>query len=59
MQNEVKFEVFKSSLKSWDKLCAEAAAFATATGADRIINISMSEDNAKGVIVVWYRAYKE
>ena len=57
MQNEVKFEVFKSSLKSWEKLCAEAAAFATEKGADRIINISMSEDHSKGVVVVWYREY--
>jgi hypothetical protein len=55
MQIEVKFQVFKSSTKSWDKLCAEAAAFATAKGPDRIINIAMSEDHGKGVIVVWYR----
>jgi hypothetical protein len=54
-QIEVKFEVFKSSTKSWEKMCAEAAAFATAKGPDRIINISMSEDHSKGVIVVWYR----
>ena len=53
---QVKFEVFKSSTKSWNKLCAEAAAFATATGPERIINISMSEDHSKGVVVVWYRA---
>ena len=55
MQAEVKFELFKSSMKSWQKICEEAAAFATAKGAERIINISMSEDHSKGVIVVWYR----
>jgi len=53
--SEVKFELFRSTMKSWEKLCAEAAAFATAKGAERIINISMSEDHSKGVIVVWYR----
>jgi hypothetical protein len=52
---EVKFQLFKSSVKSWEKLCADAAAFATAKGHDRVINISMSEDHSKGVIVVWYR----
>ena len=54
-QIEVRFEMFRSSTKSWEKMCAEAAAFATAKGPDRIINISMSEDHSKGVIVVWYR----
>ena len=53
--SEVKFELFRSTMKSWEKLCAEAAAFATGKGAERIINISMSEDHSKGVIVVWYR----
>lgn len=55
MKYAVKFEIFRSSTKSWDKMCAEAAAFATETGPERIINISMSEDHSKGVIVVWYR----
>ena len=52
---EVKFELFKSSTKSWATMCAEAAAFANQTGPERIINISISEDQGKGVIVVWYR----
>ena len=52
---EVKFELFKSSTKTWAKMCEEAAAFATSTGPERIINISISEDQGKGVIVVWYR----
>ena len=52
---EVKFELFKSSTKSWPAMCAEAAAFANQAGPDRIINISVSEDHGKGVIVVWYR----
>lgn len=55
MKYVVKFELFKSSTKSWEKMCADAAAFATATGPDRVINISMSEDHGKGVVVVWYR----
>ena len=51
---QVKFELFKSLVKSWDKLCAEAAAFASEKGKDRLITISMSGDDGKGVIVVWY-----
>lgn len=55
MKYAVKFELFKSSTKSWEKMCAAAAEFANATGPERIINISMSEDHGKGVVVVWYR----
>jgi hypothetical protein len=51
---QVKFQIFKSYTQSWDNLCAEAAAFATAQGRERLINISVSEDDNQGVIVVWY-----
>lgn len=51
---QVKFQIFKSYTQSWENLCAEAAAFATAQGRERLINISVSEDDNQGVIVVWY-----
>ena len=51
---QVRFEVFKSSLQSWDSLCEEAAAFANQVGRDRLINIAVSGDAGQGVIVVWY-----
>jgi hypothetical protein len=51
---QVKFQVFKSYTQSWDDLCAEAAEFATRQGRDRLINLSVSEDDNQGVIVVWY-----
>ena len=51
---QVKFQLFKSSLKSWTDLCAEAAAFASEQGRDRLINLSVSEDHNEGVIIVWY-----
>jgi hypothetical protein len=51
---QVKFRVFKSYTQSWENLCAEAATFATEQGRERLINISVSEDDNQGVIVVWY-----
>lgn len=51
---QVKFELFKSSFKSWDELCAQAAAFASEKGRERLINLSLSEDHNEGVIIVWY-----
>jgi hypothetical protein len=51
---QVKFEIFESSTKSWAKLCADAAAFASDKGRERLINVSVSEDQNTGVIVVWY-----
>jgi hypothetical protein len=51
---QVKFQLFESSLKSWKDLCAEAAAFATEKGRDRLISLSVSEDSNEGVVVVWY-----
>ena len=51
---QVKFEVFKSSFKSWEDLCGLAAAFASEKGKERLINLSVSEDQNQGVIIVWY-----
>ena len=51
---KVSCEIFKSSVKSWTDLCGEAAAFASEKGKERLINISVSSDQGKGVIVVWY-----
>ena len=51
---QVRFQLFKSTMKSWDTLCAEAAAFASEKGKERLISLSVSEDHNEGVIVVWY-----
>jgi hypothetical protein len=53
---------FTSANKSWETLCAEAAAFATEVGRERLINISVAASGgtdvfglgSTGVIVVWY-----
>jgi hypothetical protein len=53
---------FASSKKSWEALCAEASAFATEVGRERLINISVAASGGNevfgfggsGVIVVWY-----
>lgn len=53
---KVQHKLFKSSLKSWDTLCDEAAAFATTVGKERLISISVSQADTggQGVIFVWY-----
>ena len=50
----VEYRLFRSMTKSWDALLAEAAAFATQVGPDRLISISHSEDENDGVVTVWY-----
>ena len=53
---------FTSSSKSWEELCAEASAFATQVGRERLINISVAASGGTdvfgiggtGVIVVWF-----
>jgi len=47
-------EHFKGTLKSWEQLFGEAAEFASGIGPDRLISISHSADNDKGVVAVWY-----
>ena len=54
VRRRVQFEVFKSSFKSWESMFSEAAAFAESIGPDRLISISHSEDQNKGVVTVWY-----
>lgn len=53
---QVRYRLFKSVMKSWEDLCAEAAAFASTIGHDRLINISVSQADTggQGVIFVWY-----
>jgi len=58
----VKCQTFTSGIQPWEKLAAEAAAFATQVGKERLINISTSAaggfafggSGSDGVIFVWY-----
>jgi hypothetical protein len=58
----VRSRQFASSSKSWEELCAEASAFATQVGRERLINISVAASGGSdvfgiggtGVIVVWF-----
>jgi hypothetical protein len=58
----VQHRVFASSSKSWEALCAEASAFASEIGREKLINISVAASGGDdlfgrggtGVIVVWY-----
>jgi hypothetical protein len=62
MSMSVQSRVFVSSRQSWEKLCEEAAAFASEVGRERLINISVAASGGTdlfglggtGVIVVWY-----
>jgi hypothetical protein len=59
---QVAFKHFSSSVGSWESLFAEAAAFATEVGRDRLIGISHSHGGGttmmgvggEGVVTVWY-----
>jgi hypothetical protein len=51
---QVRHRLFRSTIKSWEKLCQEAAEFATTVGKDRLINISVAQGDTGGVIFVWY-----
>ena len=50
----VKCEYFPGTLATWDELFAEAAVFASQIGRERLIGISHSADQSKGVVAVWY-----
>jgi hypothetical protein len=58
----VQSRLFQSSSKSWEALCAEACAFASEVGKERLINISVAASGGTdffgvggtGVVVVWY-----
>jgi hypothetical protein len=53
---QVRYRLFKSTLRSWEALCDEASAFATNIGRERLISISVShgDTGGQGVIFVWY-----
>ena len=50
----VTYEIFKSGWLSWDELFKQATEFASELGPERVLNISHSEDQNEGVVVVWY-----
>jgi hypothetical protein len=58
----VQRRIFASSSKSWEALCAEASAFASEVGREKLINISVAASGGddvfglggSGVIVVWF-----
>jgi hypothetical protein len=53
----VAFRRFTEDFKSWDRMLAEVAAFATSIGRENLINISCSEYGehlSSATVVVWY-----
>ena len=52
----IMFRVFRSSLASWETLFEEAGTFASSIGKERLINITHSDYNLEGIVVVWYWA---
>lgn len=54
---DVRFEMFRGTLLSWQDLFAQAAAFASSLGRDRVISISHSADHSDGIVTVWYWAW--
>ena len=52
----VYFKVFRSTFQSWNQLFEDAAEFSSAIGRDRLISISHSADDSRGVVTVWYWA---
>ena len=51
---QVKFKTFRGTWTIWEELFQSACDFATQIGRERLINISHSEDNQKGVVTVWF-----
>ena len=50
----VKYKTFRGTLTTWDELFADAAEFAKQVDRDRLISISHSADQSRGVVTVWY-----
>ena len=50
----VGYRIFRGVWKSWERLFAEAAEFATEVGPARLISISHSEDQNDSVVTVWF-----
>lgn len=57
-EKKVRSRIFKSSFKSWDGICNEAAEFATLQGQENVISISHSQEGIYGVAIVWYWSRK-
>jgi hypothetical protein len=53
---QVHFKAFRSTFQSWNQLFEDAAEFSSAIGPDRLISISHSADDSRGVVTVWYWA---
>ena len=47
----VRYEIFRGAFTRWETVFAEAAAFASRIGPERLIGISHSQDE---VVAVWY-----
>ena len=50
----VAYRIFKGMFKSRDTLCAEAAAFATELGREKLITINAAADNSATIVTVFY-----
>ena len=48
------FRIFSSSVETWEVLFGRAAEFATRIGRERVISISHSQEELRGVVAVWY-----
>ncbi|NOT00267.1 MAG: hypothetical protein HOP29_06525 [Phycisphaerales bacterium] len=46
--------VFRATIKPWEALFSEAAAFAGSIDPSKLVTISHSSDLGEGVVVVWY-----
>jgi hypothetical protein len=51
---QVRFQFWESGFDSWETMFRNAATFASQVPKDRLINISHSCDDHKGVVAVWY-----
>jgi hypothetical protein len=51
---QVKFQFWSSSLTPWHEMFQAAADFANELPPNRLINISHSSDQNRGVVTVWY-----
>jgi hypothetical protein len=50
---KVCFKVFHTE-GNWEKLCEQAAAFATGLTPDRLISVSHSQASTTCIVTVWY-----
>ena len=54
MALEVKFEIVRSAVHSWQSLFEQAANVATKIGREKVISISHSADDGDGIVTIWY-----